>query len=146
MPIKKPSLKSLTAKTFITTCGRLLNRLGGRTVGALRALDDAAANVICRSLTTQPRPTGTDAEYEVPCPCHGSVDCRGKTYIVQWVNEIDATGAWEAAQEALDQLRDPDSTATVFTVTGPDGSEANIDLLEDYTSTPADTGVLEADV
>ena len=50
-------------------------------------------------------------------------------YRVEWeIDAFSATNPREAAQEAWDAMRRPDSTANVFTVRGRDGSVTEIDL------------------
>lgn len=49
-------------------------------------------------------------------------------YRVLWTIDIEADTAEEAAQRALDIQRNPESIATVFEVTSPDGSVEQIDL------------------
>lgn len=39
-----------------------------------------------------------------------------KSYLVTWVIDIEANSPEEAAQEALDIMRDEESTATIFDV------------------------------
>lgn len=52
-----------------------------------------------------------------------------RTYVVEWTIHVDADNPEDAAKQALAMQRDPDSTATVFIVTGDDGA-ALIDLQE----------------
>ena len=50
------------------------------------------------------------------------------SYLVEWLIDIDADTPEEAAVQALIAQRDPQSTATFFTVTDEDGVRHNIDL------------------
>lgn len=50
-------------------------------------------------------------------------------YKVNWVINIDAKSAKEAAQEALAIMQDTESTATVFDVIDKDDEHIIIDLL-----------------
>ena len=51
-------------------------------------------------------------------------------YLVSWSIDIDADNPEEAATQALLVQRDndPDNTATVFSVTDPEGNETSVDL------------------
>lgn len=48
-------------------------------------------------------------------------------FFVKWRIDIEAETAEEAARLALDMMRDPDSTATVFLVTGDDNETISVD-------------------
>ena len=52
------------------------------------------------------------------------------TYSVNWSIDIEAESPVEAARQALEIHRDPNSTATVFDVYDKDGNHTRIDLLE----------------
>lgn len=52
-------------------------------------------------------------------------------YLVTWAIDIDADDPAEAARLALEWMRDPDSTAVVFAVTGKDGVTVRVDLEEE---------------
>jgi hypothetical protein len=52
------------------------------------------------------------------------------TYHIIWRIDLDDSGPIEAAERALRIHRRPSSTATVFEVTAPDGTEWEIDLTE----------------
>lgn len=54
-----------------------------------------------------------------------------KTYTVQWEIELDAESSRDAAELALEWQRDPNGTATVFTVVDEEGNEEQIDLMEE---------------
>ena len=47
-------------------------------------------------------------------------------YTVTWSIEIDATGIHDAARQAAEIIRDPNSLALVFDVVSEDGSEADL--------------------
>jgi len=49
-------------------------------------------------------------------------------YRVTWIIDLDAESFEEAAQEALEIQRDPDSLATHFTVTDEDGRTKEVDI------------------
>jgi len=49
-------------------------------------------------------------------------------YMVQWEIELSAKSPEDAAAKALKIQRDPDSTATVFDVTGEDDRTIRVDL------------------
>jgi hypothetical protein len=49
-------------------------------------------------------------------------------YRVTWEIDLDASSFREAAEEALRIQRDPESTATVFTITREDGKTETVDL------------------
>lgn len=51
-------------------------------------------------------------------------------YVVEWIVEVDAESPREAAKLALAIQRDPDSTATCFSV-GEPGRAPNLVCLED---------------
>lgn len=51
-----------------------------------------------------------------------------KLYKVNWSIDIDADSPKEAASMALEIMRDPDSTATVFDVSEPEGASITVDL------------------
>ena len=53
---------------------------------------------------------------------------KTSTYRVVWEIDIEAVSALLAAQQALRIQRDPQSSATVFDVTGPDGHTKTVDL------------------
>ena len=52
-------------------------------------------------------------------------------YHVMWEIDIEADTPEEAARIALDIQRNPESTATVFTVTDEEDEMTNIDLIDD---------------
>jgi hypothetical protein len=52
---------------------------------------------------------------------------------VTWEIDIEADNAREAARKALQIQQKPDSTATVFKVTDPDGKVADFDLVRPRT-------------
>lgn len=49
-------------------------------------------------------------------------------YRVSWEIELDAESAIDAARLALEIQRDPESKATVFTVSFPNGPSTGIDI------------------
>jgi hypothetical protein len=49
-------------------------------------------------------------------------------YLVRWEIEIEAETPQDAAAQALDIHRDPDSIATVFEVSGADGETTRVDV------------------
>jgi len=49
-------------------------------------------------------------------------------YLVRWEIEIEAETPQDAAAQALDIQRDPDSIATVFDVSGADGETTRVDV------------------
>jgi desulfoferrodoxin (superoxide reductase-like protein) len=51
-------------------------------------------------------------------------------FIVMWEMDFEATDARDAARQALEVQRDPESIATVFVVTDRHGSQASVDLQE----------------
>lgn len=53
-----------------------------------------------------------------------------KNYLVEWYIDVEAESPQEAAEKALEIQRDPDSIATVFTVSDGDSSTVNVDLSE----------------
>jgi len=53
-----------------------------------------------------------------------------KSYEVRWVIDLEADSALEAAKEALEIMRDKESTAVVFQVRNGKGKLVDIDLLE----------------
>ena len=53
-----------------------------------------------------------------------------ETYRVVWEIDIDAATPKDAAQEALETMREHGHTATVFTVTDSHGKKTEIDLDE----------------
>lgn len=54
-------------------------------------------------------------------------------YLVAWKINLDATSHLDAAQQALDIMRDPDSLATVFEVTRlTDGDIWEVDLNPEH--------------
>jgi hypothetical protein len=57
-------------------------------------------------------------------------EARMTTYSVNWKIEIEAESRVEAARQALEIHRDPNSTATVFDVYDQDGNCTRVDLLE----------------
>lgn len=55
-----------------------------------------------------------------------------KLYYVKWDIELDAENPQKAAEKALEIMRDPDSTATVFEVSEEGSSDVvTIDVLGD---------------
>ncbi len=56
------------------------------------------------------------------------------TYYVEWAMDIDAESPREAAEKARTYQCKPNTTATVFDVTGEDGETIRVDLLEGYAS------------
>ena len=52
------------------------------------------------------------------------------SYSVNWQIEIDAELPVEAARQAVEIHRDPNSTATVFDIYDEDGNYTRVDLLE----------------
>lgn len=51
-------------------------------------------------------------------------------YRVEWAVDIEADTPEEAARQALAIQRDPESTATFFTVTDDSGAQKAVDLAE----------------
>ena len=51
-------------------------------------------------------------------------------YLVRWEIELEADNPQDAAAQALDIHRDPDSIATVFDVVDPDGETTRVDVQE----------------
>lgn len=51
-----------------------------------------------------------------------------RQYLVEWKIDIDADNPEEAAVQAFIAMRDPESTATVFHVTSPDGAQCVVDV------------------
>jgi hypothetical protein len=51
-----------------------------------------------------------------------------QTYRVEWLLDIEAESPADAARQALEIHRDPESLATVFHVYGNDGSVSVIDI------------------
>ncbi len=68
------------------------------------------------------------------------------TYKVTWDIEIDADSPREAAEQALKFQRDPNSTATVFSVFDEEGNQTQIDLLEQPLKTETNTRAMEKKV
>ncbi len=60
-------------------------------------------------------------------------------YRIQWEIDIEAPSAHEAAEQALEIHRDPESTATVFEVTDEQGHKVTVDLMKTR-SKPARAG------
>ena len=54
-------------------------------------------------------------------------------YRVVWEIDIDADSIEDAARKALEIQRDPESTATCFTITNARGDRRDIDLGRDTT-------------
>ena len=54
-----------------------------------------------------------------------------KDYLVIWEIDLKAESPREAAQQALEIQRDPESIATVFTVISEDFRAKKIDLMEE---------------
>ena len=69
---------------------------------------------------------------------------RLREYHVMWEIELSATSARDAAKQALDVQRDPDSTATIFTVyelrPPPKGDPNVIKLVTSYAPVRIDLG------
>lgn len=53
-----------------------------------------------------------------------------KDYTVDWSRNVQARGVIDAAKQALEAQRTDGASATVFTVTGPDGTALRVDLTE----------------
>ena len=51
-------------------------------------------------------------------------------YLVTWEIDLTAADPIDAARQAYEIQRDWDSTATVFTVAGDDGSVVEVDVLK----------------
>ncbi len=51
-------------------------------------------------------------------------------YRVVWEIDVEADDPHDAAHQALQIMRDPDSTATVFAVTDDNGNCVDVDLLD----------------
>ena len=51
-------------------------------------------------------------------------------YVVRWKIELEADSPQDAAAQALDIQRDPDSIATVFDVVDPGGASKTVDVAE----------------
>ena len=56
-------------------------------------------------------------------------------YTIEWRIELAAETPVDAARQALEIMRDPASTSTVFTVLDDEGETHEIDLEEDYETT-----------
>ena len=51
-------------------------------------------------------------------------------YVATWQIEIDADSPEDAARQAWEHMRRPDSRANVFDIISEDGSSARVDLTE----------------
>lgn len=51
-------------------------------------------------------------------------------YLVEWAINLDADNRIDAVDRAVEILRDPESTATIFHVTGPDHDPVDIGFGE----------------
>ncbi len=52
-------------------------------------------------------------------------------YYIEWSIDLEAETAREAAQKALEIMRDPSSIATVFRIYDEDGNPVQVDLQEE---------------